>query len=192
MPANTDPAPAATPAANQPTTSATPGPDAALPAPPALSAVDPLRVLAELLADRQASRERDAELHETLRALALRATGQGGDTAPKPAIVDIFREKDPLESPICWFERMESHLDFNNEVDEKRRLYVITSNLRGAEGSWARALVRGPTPAVTTTEEFRQRLTAVCDDLARQLQADAEGASHDISIQVENGKVKVI
>jgi glutamate N-acetyltransferase/amino-acid N-acetyltransferase len=32
--------------------------------------------------------------------------------------------------------------------------------------------------------EFRRVLTAVCDDLARQLMADAEGASHEISIVV--------
>ena len=35
------------------------------------------------------------------------------------------------------------------------------------------------------TEEFREALTQVCGDLARQLQADAEGASHDIAIVVE-------
>ncbi|WP_240638418.1 bifunctional glutamate N-acetyltransferase/amino-acid acetyltransferase ArgJ [Microbacterium sp. ABRD28] len=47
-------------------------------------------------------------------------------------------------------------------------------------------MVSGASNVTPDPEEFRQRLTAVCDDLARQLQADAEGASHDISIQVEN------
>ncbi|SEA98676.1 bifunctional glutamate N-acetyltransferase/amino-acid acetyltransferase ArgJ [Leifsonia sp. 21MFCrub1.1] len=35
-------------------------------------------------------------------------------------------------------------------------------------------------------EEFALALTAVCRDLAEQLQADAEGASHDIAIEVVN------
>lgn len=35
-------------------------------------------------------------------------------------------------------------------------------------------------------EAFRAALAAVCNDLAEQLQADAEGASHDITIRVEN------
>ncbi len=35
-------------------------------------------------------------------------------------------------------------------------------------------------------EEFAEALTAVCDDLAAQLQGDAEGASHDITIRVVN------
>jgi glutamate N-acetyltransferase/amino-acid N-acetyltransferase len=34
------------------------------------------------------------------------------------------------------------------------------------------------------TEAFQEALTAICDDLARQLQGDAEGASHDITIRV--------
>lgn len=34
-------------------------------------------------------------------------------------------------------------------------------------------------------EEFQQALAQVCGDLARQLQSDAEGASHDIAIVVE-------
>lgn len=34
-------------------------------------------------------------------------------------------------------------------------------------------------------EDFQDALTEVCGDLARQLQADAEGASHDIAIVVE-------
>ncbi|MDP9737931.1 bifunctional glutamate N-acetyltransferase/amino-acid acetyltransferase ArgJ [Curtobacterium sp. 260] len=39
----------------------------------------------------------------------------------------------------------------------------------------------GVTPAVG---DFQEALTAVCADLARQLQQDAEGASHDITIEV--------
>ena len=35
-------------------------------------------------------------------------------------------------------------------------------------------------------EAFRAALVAVCNDLAEQLQSDAEGASHDITIRVEN------
>ena len=35
-------------------------------------------------------------------------------------------------------------------------------------------------------DEFAAALTAVCDDLAAQLQGDAEGASHDITIRVVN------
>ncbi len=35
-------------------------------------------------------------------------------------------------------------------------------------------------------EVFRTALAAVCNDLAEQLQSDAEGASHDITIRVEN------
>ncbi len=35
-------------------------------------------------------------------------------------------------------------------------------------------------------EAFRHALTVVCVDLAEQLQADAEGASHDITIRVEH------
>ncbi|MDR6969716.1 bifunctional glutamate N-acetyltransferase/amino-acid acetyltransferase ArgJ [Leifsonia shinshuensis] len=36
--------------------------------------------------------------------------------------------------------------------------------------------------------DFASALTAVCRDLAEQLQADAEGASHDISIEVLNAR----
>jgi len=39
----------------------------------------------------------------------------------------------------------------------------------------------GVTPAAS---EFQEALTSVCADLARQLQQDAEGASHDIAIEV--------
>ncbi len=35
-------------------------------------------------------------------------------------------------------------------------------------------------------DEFTAALTAVCDDLAAQLQGDAEGSSHDITIEVVN------
>ncbi len=35
-------------------------------------------------------------------------------------------------------------------------------------------------------EHFAEALTDLCHDLARQLQADAEGASHDIRIRVDN------
>ncbi|MBT2504072.1 bifunctional glutamate N-acetyltransferase/amino-acid acetyltransferase ArgJ [Curtobacterium sp. ISL-83] len=41
----------------------------------------------------------------------------------------------------------------------------------------------GVTPEVG---DFQEALTAVCADLARQLQQDAEGASHDIAIEVVN------
>ncbi|WP_420370429.1 bifunctional glutamate N-acetyltransferase/amino-acid acetyltransferase ArgJ [Curtobacterium sp. L1-20] len=41
----------------------------------------------------------------------------------------------------------------------------------------------GVTPEVG---DFQEALTAVCADLARQLQQDAEGASHDIAISVVN------
>jgi glutamate N-acetyltransferase/amino-acid N-acetyltransferase len=41
----------------------------------------------------------------------------------------------------------------------------------------------GVTPEVG---DFQEALTAVCADLARQLQQDAEGASHDIAIHVVN------
>jgi glutamate N-acetyltransferase/amino-acid N-acetyltransferase len=37
-----------------------------------------------------------------------------------------------------------------------------------------------------TLDEFAVALTGICDDLARQLQSDAEGASHDIAIEVRN------
>jgi glutamate N-acetyltransferase/amino-acid N-acetyltransferase len=45
-------------------------------------------------------------------------------------------------------------------------------------------MVSGASGHSPDAEEFRAALTAVCDDLARQLQADAEGASHDITIRV--------
>ena len=41
----------------------------------------------------------------------------------------------------------------------------------------------GITPAI---EEFTTALTGVCEDLATQLQQDAEGAAHDITIEVIN------
>ncbi|MCU1534508.1 MAG: bifunctional ornithine acetyltransferase/N-acetylglutamate synthase [Glaciihabitans sp.] len=45
----------------------------------------------------------------------------------------------------------------------------------------------GITPAL---EEFTAALTEVCRDLARQLQGDAEGASHDISIITVNAETE--
>lgn len=47
-------------------------------------------------------------------------------------------------------------------------------------------LVSGASGIRPTAEEFTDALTALCDDLAAQLQSDAEGASHDITIRVEN------
>ncbi|KZE90213.1 bifunctional glutamate N-acetyltransferase/amino-acid acetyltransferase ArgJ [Microbacterium sp. TNHR37B] len=45
-------------------------------------------------------------------------------------------------------------------------------------------LASGATGVTADLDEFTRVLTEVCQDLAQQLQADAEGASHDISIQV--------
>ncbi len=47
-------------------------------------------------------------------------------------------------------------------------------------------LVSGASGIAPTREEFGEALAAVCLDLARQLQGDAEGASHDITIEVVN------
>ena len=45
-------------------------------------------------------------------------------------------------------------------------------------------LASGASCIVPTVETFTDELTALCLDLAQQLQADAEGASHDIRIEV--------
>lgn len=45
-------------------------------------------------------------------------------------------------------------------------------------------LASGASGIRPTTEEFSEALVRACDDLARQLQADAEGASHSIAIEV--------
>jgi glutamate N-acetyltransferase/amino-acid N-acetyltransferase len=45
-------------------------------------------------------------------------------------------------------------------------------------------LVSGASGIEPEAAAFRAGLVAVCDDLARQLQGDAEGASHDITIRV--------
>jgi glutamate N-acetyltransferase/amino-acid N-acetyltransferase len=47
-------------------------------------------------------------------------------------------------------------------------------------------LVSGASGVTPDEDEFRRLLVELCDDLASQLQGDAEGASHDISIQVEH------
>ncbi|MEW1982139.1 bifunctional glutamate N-acetyltransferase/amino-acid acetyltransferase ArgJ [Citricoccus sp. NPDC079358] len=47
-------------------------------------------------------------------------------------------------------------------------------------------LASGATGTRPDAEEFQEGLRAVCADLARQLIADAEGAAHEISIQVVN------
>ncbi|HWL76448.1 bifunctional glutamate N-acetyltransferase/amino-acid acetyltransferase ArgJ [Microbacterium sp.] len=47
-------------------------------------------------------------------------------------------------------------------------------------------MASGASGVTPDPEEFRARLTEVCDDLAAQLQGDAEGASHDITIRVTN------
>jgi glutamate N-acetyltransferase/amino-acid N-acetyltransferase len=47
-------------------------------------------------------------------------------------------------------------------------------------------LVSGASGVTPDSAAFERALVAVCSDLARQLQADAEGASHDISITVVN------
>jgi len=47
-------------------------------------------------------------------------------------------------------------------------------------------LASGASGIRVDAEEFAAALAAVCDDLAAQLQGDAEGASHDITIQVVN------
>ncbi len=45
-------------------------------------------------------------------------------------------------------------------------------------------LVSGASGIAPDAAAFREGLVALCDDLARQLQGDAEGASHDITIRV--------
>jgi glutamate N-acetyltransferase/amino-acid N-acetyltransferase len=45
-------------------------------------------------------------------------------------------------------------------------------------------LVSGASGVTPEPDAFRAALAEICSDLARQLQADAEGASHDISIRV--------
>ncbi|MFX4404584.1 bifunctional ornithine acetyltransferase/N-acetylglutamate synthase, partial [Acinetobacter baumannii] len=45
-------------------------------------------------------------------------------------------------------------------------------------------LVSGASGIRVDADEFADALAAVCDDLAAQLQGDAEGASHDITIRV--------
>jgi glutamate N-acetyltransferase/amino-acid N-acetyltransferase len=47
-------------------------------------------------------------------------------------------------------------------------------------------LASGASGITPTDADFTDALTEVCVDLARQLQADAEGASHDIAIEVVN------
>jgi glutamate N-acetyltransferase/amino-acid N-acetyltransferase len=47
-------------------------------------------------------------------------------------------------------------------------------------------LASGASGVVADETEFTAALTALCRDLALQLQADAEGASHDIAIEVVN------
>lgn len=47
-------------------------------------------------------------------------------------------------------------------------------------------MASGASGVTPDAEEFRSALAAVCVDLAEQLQGDAEGASHDIRIVVEN------
>nr|WP_218853299.1 bifunctional glutamate N-acetyltransferase/amino-acid acetyltransferase ArgJ [Microbacterium immunditiarum] len=47
-------------------------------------------------------------------------------------------------------------------------------------------MASGASGVTPSQEKFRALLTEVCDDLAAQLQADAEGASHDITIRVTN------
>jgi glutamate N-acetyltransferase/amino-acid N-acetyltransferase len=47
-------------------------------------------------------------------------------------------------------------------------------------------MVSGASGVVPGRDAFRAALTELCDDLARQLQGDAEGASHDITIRVTN------
>jgi glutamate N-acetyltransferase/amino-acid N-acetyltransferase len=47
-------------------------------------------------------------------------------------------------------------------------------------------MVSGASGVTPDAGAFRVALAAVCTDLAEQLQSDAEGASHDISIRVEN------
>lgn len=45
-------------------------------------------------------------------------------------------------------------------------------------------LASGASGVAPSSEEFTAALTEICDDLATQLQQDAEGASHDITIEV--------
>ncbi len=47
-------------------------------------------------------------------------------------------------------------------------------------------LASGASGAAADEAELTAVVTAVCDDLAQQLQADAEGASHDITIEVRS------
>ncbi|MBZ4488644.1 bifunctional glutamate N-acetyltransferase/amino-acid acetyltransferase ArgJ [Microbacterium sp. cx-55] len=47
-------------------------------------------------------------------------------------------------------------------------------------------MVSGASGVVPAPDAFRAALTELCDDLARQLQGDAEGASHNITIRITN------
>ncbi|HLP23484.1 MAG TPA: bifunctional glutamate N-acetyltransferase/amino-acid acetyltransferase ArgJ [Microbacteriaceae bacterium] len=52
-------------------------------------------------------------------------------------------------------------------------------------------LASGASGIVPAFDEFSAALTEACQELARQLQCDAEGASHDITIEVVNAATEV-
>lgn len=51
-------------------------------------------------------------------------------------------------------------------------------------------MISGASGVEVSKEEFTKALTAVCADLSRQLVADAEGASHDIAVNVINASTE--
>lgn len=80
----------------------------------------------------------------------------------------------------------------SNQLDSAlREATRVTLNRLDSDGCMSTndhvaLLASGASEREPSLEEFTDALTKVCADLAKQLQADAEGASHDIAIEVVN------
>jgi glutamate N-acetyltransferase / amino-acid N-acetyltransferase len=79
-----------------------------------------------------------------------------------------------------------------DEVDSHLREAVRTTfNRADSDGCMSTndtvvLMSSGASGTIPDPDEFRERLRSVCADLARQLIGDAEGAAHDIAIEVVN------
>ncbi|RMZ52121.1 hypothetical protein APUTEX25_003608 [Auxenochlorella protothecoides] len=173
MPANANPAPAATPAPTNPADAGTPA---------ATSMAHLLEMVTALMAERQAdreerraesqsAREREAALREDLQAIrarelalreelqAIRARGADATapySAPNAALLNE-EYNNSKESAVQWWRRMESKLNLFGETEERRRLAIFVANLRGSTASWAQSLTEGPDATVRTCAQLRER-----------------------------------
>ena len=89
----------------------------------------------------------------------------------------------------------DAHLESEKLDQALREATRLTFNRLDSDGCMSTndhvaLLASGASEITPAFDDFQSALNQVCADLARQLQADAEGASHDIAVEVVNAQTE--